>query len=151
MAGDLIREVRRAVLTHAKGYAPLTALVPAAQNHPSTVPAKPIWPFTRWDAPQSIPIDLSCVSGASVTFLWHGFAKDRYVGGQLVETAEDHAARIGSAMKLAIHNRRLPVAGTTARMTVRSVRLLRDGAEEGAYHVILSCEARVLAAPTAIE
>lgn len=145
MAGDLIREVRRATLAQMKGDAALTAIVPVANIHPSTTPPSPAWPFTRFDAPQSVPIDLTCVAGATVSFLLHAFARDRTQGGAVVETAEDHTARIGSAMKLALHNRRVPVAGTTARLTVRSVRLIRDGDEETAYHAILSVEARVLA------
>jgi hypothetical protein len=146
MAGDLIREVRRSVLAHLKKDAALTALVAPASIYPSRTPATPAWPFVRWDGPQSIPIDLSCVAGASVTFLLHGFAKDRKQGAAVVETAEDHAARIGSSLKSAIHNRRIPVEGTTARMTVRSARLIQDGDEADAYHAILSVEARVLAA-----
>ena len=146
MAGDLIREVRRAVLTHLKADQTLIALVAPASIYPSRTPPTPTWPFVRWDGPQSIPIDLTCVAGATVTFLLHGFAKDRKQGTAVVETAEDHASRIGSALKLALHNRRLPVANTTARMTVRSARLIQDGAEADAYHAILSVEARVLAA-----
>lgn len=146
MAGDLIREVRRAILAHLKSDADLIALVAPGSIYPSRTPPNPAWPFVRWDGPQSIPIDLSCVAGATVTFLLHGFAKDRKQGTAVVETAEDHAARIGSALKLAIHNRRLPVANTTARIQVRSARLIQDGAEADAYHAILQAEARVLAA-----
>lgn len=147
MAGDLIREVRRAVLIHGKNDPGLELLVPPAQQHPSTVPANPVWPFTRFDAAQSVPLDMSCVEGATVTFLLHAFARDRLDGLEVVETAEDHAARIASAMKLAYHNRRLPLeSDVTALIRVRSVRLMIDGGEAGAYHAIVSCEARVLAA-----
>lgn len=145
MAGDLIREVRRAVLAHMKADAGLTALVPAAAIHPSTTPADPSWPFTRFDAAQSIPRDGSCFAGAELTFLLHAFAKPRYQGEAMVETAEDHAARIGSAVKVAVHNRRLACADTTALVRVRSVRLLIDGDEADAYHAIVSCSAKVLA------
>ena len=145
MAGDLIRETRRAALTHLKDWQPLTDLVAPASIHPSQTPALVEWPFVRWDAPQSIPFDLSCVEGATITFLLHGFAKDRLEGKLAVETAEDHASRLGTALKTGLHQRRLPVADTTALFRVRSVRLLRDGDEAGAYHVVLSCEARILA------
>jgi hypothetical protein len=147
MAGDLIREARRAVLTALKGSPGVTSIVPAASIHPSTIPPSPTWPFVRWGAPRSTPIDLTCTAGATVAFLLHGFAKDRYAAGALVETAEDHASRLGSALKLAVHKRRFPVGGgPTALVRVRSVTLLRDGDEEGAYHAALSCDARVLAA-----
>lgn len=147
MAGDLIRDVRRAVLIHLKGDADAKALVPAANMYPSTTPALPSWPFSRMDGFQSTAIDMSCVAGATVTFLLHGFAKPKMQGAAVVDTAEDQASRIATAFKLALHNRRLPVeGGATARLRVLSVRLLRDGDEETAYHAILSMEARVLAA-----
>jgi hypothetical protein len=146
MAGDLIRDVRRGVLARLKGDPTVTALVPASQLHPSTTPPNPVWPFARFDAPTSTPISLSCVEGATVSFLYHFFARDRVSGGQVIETAEDHAARIGSAGKVSLHNRRVPVADVTALLRVRSVRLLRDADEESAYHAILTVDARVLAA-----
>lgn len=146
MAGDLIREVRRAALIGMKADTGVTALIPAASLYPSTTPANPAWPFGRFDAPSSIPITMSCVEGATVSFIYHAFCKDRTQGGAVVETAEDYASRAGSAMKQALHNRRLPVAGTTARFAVRSVRVIRDADEQSAYHAILNVTARVLAA-----
>ena len=151
MAGALIRDVRRAVLTRLKADAGLTAIVAAANIHPSTVLAGAPWPFTRFDAPQSTPLDGACYAGAEVTFLLHSFAKPRYSvpsnpQSSMIETAEDHAGRILDAMKLAIHRHRVPVAGASALLSVLSSRLLIDGAESTAYHGILSCRARVLAA-----
>ena len=134
------------MLAHLKADADLVALVPASRQYPSTTPAKPTFPFTRLDAPTSSPLDGACYAGAEVTFLLHAFAKPREVDEAIVEDAEDFAGRIGSAMKLAVHNRRVPVADTTALLKVRSVRLIRDGDEADAYHGILSCSARVLAA-----
>lgn len=145
MAGDLIREVRRATLAHLKAQQGVVELVKPSSIYPSTTPREPEWPFVRWDAPQSIPLGGGCFSGATVTFLVHAFARDRYEGPSLVEDGEDHASRIGSALKTALHNRRVPVADGSARLEVRSARLLRDGDEEGAYHAVLSVEARVLA------
>lgn len=147
MAGALIRDVRRAVLTRLRQDAGLTAIVAAANIHPSTVPANPVWPFTRFDAPQSTPIDGACYAGAKVTFMLHSFAKPRMnASGQMIETAEDHAGRILDAMKLAIHKHRVPVAGASALLSVVSARMMIDGAESTAYHGVLSCRARVLAA-----
>lgn len=146
MAGDLIREVRRATLAHLKSDAKLTALVAASSIYPSRIDGAPVWPFVRWDAPQSIPIDLSCIAGATVTFTLHAFAGDRFSGGALVETAEDHAARIGSAVKAAVHNKRVAIGDATARLRALSARLIQDGSEASAYHAIISVEARVLAA-----
>ncbi|TKD50220.1 DUF3168 domain-containing protein [Sphingomonas baiyangensis] len=146
MAGNLIREVRRATLTHLAANEGLTALVPATSIYPSTVPANPAWPFIRFDAPNSLPLDGACYAGAEVTFLLHCFAKPRYSGSAMIETAEDYAARILSAMHLAVHNHRVIVSGTSAQLRAVSSRLLIDGAEADAYHGILNMRARVLAA-----
>lgn len=146
MAGDLIRDVRRAALDHLQSDALATSLVPSTSMFPSTTPATPPWPFSRMDAFSSTAIDLSCVAGATVTFLLHGFAKPKMQGKAMLDTAEDQASRIATAFKLAIHNRRVPIeGGASARLRVLSTRILRDGDEEDAYHAILSVEARVLA------
>ena len=147
MAGDLIRDVRRAVLIHLKGDMGAKALVPAANMCPSTTPPTPPWPFSRMDGFQSTALDMTCVAGATVTFLLHAFAKPKMQGAAMLDTAEDQASRIATAFKLALHNRRIAVeGGANARLRVLSVRLLRDGDEESAYHAVLSMESRVLAA-----
>lgn len=151
MAGALIRDVRRAVLQRLKADAGVTALVAASSIHPSTVPANPAWPFIRFDAPQSTPLDGSCYAGAEVTFLLHCFAKPRYLipndpKSAVLEYSEDIAGNILDAMKLAVHKHRVPVAGASCLLTVLSSRLLIDGAESTAYHGIISARARVLAA-----
>lgn len=148
MAGALIRDVRRAVLIRLKADAAVTAIVPAARIYPAETPAEPAFPFTRFDAPQSIPLDMACVAGATVTFLKHGFAKARYQGGAMIETAEDHAQRLGDALWGSLHNHRLPLAGldgATVLIRVQSLRIVRDGDDPDAQHAILSCSGRVLA------
>jgi hypothetical protein len=147
MAGDLIRDVRRAVLAHQKADADVKALIPAANMFPSTTPAEPVWPFTRMDGFSSTAIDLSCVAGATVTFLLHAFTKPKMRGKAVLDTAEDQASRMATALKLALHNRRLPIeGGAAARLRIQSVRILQDRDEATAYHAVLSVEARVLAA-----
>ena len=147
MAGDLIRDVRRAVLIHLKADAGAKALIPSANMYPSTTPATLPWPFSRMDGFNSTAIDLSCVAGATVTFLLHAFAKPKMQGSSVVETAEDQASRMATAFKLALHNRRVPLdGGATARLRVLSTRLMQDGDESSAYHAVLSVSARVLAA-----
>ena len=147
MAGDLIRDVRRGVLAHLKADVAAKALVPAANMFPSTTPPTPPWPFSRMDAFQSTALDASCLAGATVTFLLHGFAKPKMQGTVVIDTAEDQASRIATAFQLALHNRRVTIEGApAARLRVLSTRVLRDGDEEDAYHALLSVEARVLAA-----
>jgi hypothetical protein len=143
--GDAIREVRRAVLPALKADATLTALVPSARIYPSTVPASPAFPFTRWDGASSLPIT-EFLRGAEVSFMVHAFAKPRYSGAAMVETAEDHAGRITSALYGALHRQRFALPGG-ATFAVRAVssRLMQDGAETDAYHGIVNAVARVLA------
>lgn len=146
MAGDLIREVRRATLAHMKQDDDLAVLVQPAAMYPATTPANPVWPFTRMDSFTSTGISASCVDGATVAFQLHAFARPRKEGAVVLETAEDHASIIGSVLRAAVHNRRVPIADdTSARLRVLSSRLIRDGDEEDAWHAILSVEARVLA------
>lgn len=145
MAGSLIRELRRAVLPLVKAtpdVAAITTRVYAA----SEVPPEPTFPFGRLDGFVSIPLNGRCVKGANLTFLAHGFAKDHVEGGSIVETAEDYAERLGSALVVAINGKRVTVTGRTIRLGVRTVRLVQDPVDKAAYHSILECEARVLAA-----
>lgn len=147
MAGDLIRETRRAVLAALKANAGVTVLVPATRIYPQTQPANSAWPFIRWDGPSSLPIEAACVAGATVTFYLHAFAKPRKSGEAVLETAEDHASRILSAAILALRNKRLPVdGGLSALMRYRSAQLMIDTAEADAFHALATFDARILAA-----
>lgn len=146
MAGDLIREVRRATLAHLKQDETLGDLVQPAAMYPGTTPPNPAWPFTRMDSFASTGITASCVDGATVTFQLHAFARPRKEGAVVVETAEDNASIIGSVLRSAIDKRRVSISeDVSARLRVLSSRLIRDGDEEDAWHAILSVEARVLA------
>lgn len=146
MAGDLIRDVRRAVLSHMKADAALGALVPPANMHPATVPTGQAWPFTRLDGFRSAPEDGPCHAGATVAFIAHAFTQPALAsdGETVVELAEDRAGKISAAMKLALHNRRVPVADGTALLRVRSVQILSDPAEAQAYHAVVQVEARAI-------
>lgn len=71
----------------------------------------------------------------------HSFAKPRYVGndpinGAMLETARDHAGRINGAVVEALQAHAYEVAGRRYRFTVRSSRLMQDGAERDAFHGI---------------
>lgn len=143
MSIGLIKPLRAAVLTHLKGDAAVTAIIPAARLYPSTTPANVSWPFGRFDGPQSIPLDGGCYAGSTISFFYHGFAK----GTANVETAEDEAMRIAAAFEHSLHNRRLEITSpaTTARISVLSARIIMDGAEQSAWHAIVSCSARIFA------
>lgn len=135
---DFTRDLRRAVITALKADAALTALVPAAQIHTSTVPANPAWPFLRWDAPNSIPRGVACTQGAEVTFFVHAFAK-----AAATDTAEAHAERITAAVAKVLHRARLTLPSASARLRVRATRSMMDGAEKDAWHGIVDVIAGV--------
>lgn len=120
-------------------------MVPATSIYPQTQPTDPDWPFMRWDGPSSLPIRAACVpNGATVSFMIHAFSKGVFVAKKLVKTAEDHCGEIVDAAHDAIDGTRFTSGGASFRVTVPSTRLMRDGAEQGAYHGILNCVARVL-------
>ncbi|WP_301075270.1 DUF3168 domain-containing protein [Sphingomonas sp.] len=144
IAGDLIRETRRAVLARLKADGALVKLVPAERIYPSTVPATPMFPFGRFVAPLSVPLDGACFRGGTVTFTYHFFAKPRFVGRAQVQTAEDLCARLLSVAKACLHNQRLPLDVGGARLRVQSSRLIRDFDEADVCHGILSVEARAI-------
>ena len=140
MASDLLRLTERACIIALKADAPLLAIVPKAQIE--SIAEAPGWPFLRLDGTQAIPQGRACTARSEVTFMIHSFAKPRYDADAMVETARDHCGRINSAVVEAIHNHAFVVAGRRYRFTVRSSRLMRDGAEADAYHGIASVVAR---------
>jgi hypothetical protein len=145
----LQRVARRAIVARMKGHAGLTALVPATSIFAQTVPANPAWPFVKTGVPQKAPITATCLNGGEVTVPVDGFAKDRYAGQQKVETAEDHADRIGAEIEAALHlkGETVTIDGAPVRLTYRltDIRTFPDGAEAGAYHYSALVRARVFA------
>ncbi|HVH49960.1 MAG TPA: DUF3168 domain-containing protein, partial [Sphingomicrobium sp.] len=107
----------------------------------------PVWPFIKTQSPQTLPLRADCVDGATVNFGVSAFTRGRKNGaGALIETAEDHASRIGEAIETAIDKSKsdLPGIGTVAYRIADAV-LLVDGAEAGAFHYSCTVRARVLA------
>ena len=147
MANDALLPVRRAGLAAMKGNVGLTDLVAAASIHPQVPAGTPDWPFIKWGAPTGIPIRVpACVDGVEVTVAVHGFSKGRYSGESLVETAEDHAARIGAAIASALDGRTLDLeGGGKAKFVWTSSALLMDGDEADAFHSVENFRIRVLA------
>ena len=141
---DALLPIRRAMLSTAKANAALTALVPAARIFSQAAPQRnPTWPFVIYGSPTGIPIRAACVDGLEVTVAMHSFAKARDVSGAVVETAEDHASRIGAAVVGALHGKRptLPNGGYL-RILFTSSQLLIDGGEVGAFHHVANFRVR---------
>ncbi|MFN3474084.1 MAG: DUF3168 domain-containing protein [Blastomonas sp.] len=145
MAKGLQRLLRRAVLAKLKGDAPLTALVPATSIYGQAVPSSRPWPFIKLGPPLTLRLRQSCVDGGVITLDVHAFAYARKSGAQTVETAEDHASRIGEAIETALQDNRIDLGGgITARIRLSDMQLLQDDEPE-AFHYLAQINARVLA------
>jgi GNAT superfamily N-acetyltransferase len=144
VAIDSTLPVRRAALAALKGNADLLGLVPAANMYPQSPREKPQWPFVKCGTPSLIPLTGTCLDGCEVTFSVHAFSKGRWNGNQLIETAEDHAARIGAAIAAALDRRRLTLDAGQARARWTGSQLLQDGDEADAYHSVQNFRIRVI-------
>lgn len=136
MAIDSTIAIRRGLLIIARNNSALTAIVPRSDIYPQTVPADHGWPFIRSGAPSSVPIRASCVDGGEWTVAMHGFAKDRKLGSQSVETAEDYAGRIGSALAAALDGQAITLTNGRAAIRWTGSQLLMDPEESGCFHTV---------------
>ncbi len=134
----LQRVARRAILARLKASNAVRAIVNPGAIYGQTVPQGPSWPFIKLGIPQTLPLTAPCLNGAIVTIPISAFARQREQGGLVVETAEDHASRIGAAVERALHLRgeEVIVDGEPARLsyTMTDMRLFPDGDEADAFH-----------------
>ena len=139
----LQRHVRRAILPVLKGNSALTTLVPAASINPV---GTPVWPFIILRSPVTQRLKAACVNGGQGSWDIHAFAGPRKSGTAVVETAEDHAGRIGAAIEAALADQWIALPDEAkVRIRLSDIRLLQDG-DENAYHWFCQCNFRVLAA-----
>lgn len=126
--------------------AALTAMVDPNSIYPQSPRGLPAWPFTRMGSPSGTPISGACVDGDEILVAVHSYAKPRYdVDGAIIETAEDHADRIGRAVMRALDRRALTLdGGGTAKVRRTGFQLLPDGAEPDAYHHVANFRVRVI-------
>ncbi|WP_333571312.1 DUF3168 domain-containing protein [Sphingomonas sp.] len=143
MAIDSLIPARRAILGALATSADVTAIVPAARHYPMTA-SSPAWPFILYGAPASVPIRATCLDGSEITVAVHGFAKPRYQGGQMVETAEDHAGRLGAAIARALDGQNLEIPAGRAKVRHTGSQLLIDGAEADAFHCVVNLRVRCI-------
>jgi hypothetical protein len=146
MAIDSTIPIRQETIKLAAADAGLTAEVPAASIYGQTVPADRTFPFIRSGAPDVLPLTAACVDGSANTFTMHGFAKDRIVDGETVETAEDHAGRIGSLLASSLHGKLITLPRGSARIKWTGSQLLMDPDEPGCFHTIQNFSVRALTA-----
>lgn len=143
MATDSTLPVRRAILTLLKDDASLTALVPVGNVYPQAA-REPAWPFLLCGAPSSTSIRATCVDGAEITVAIHGFVRERIVGGATVETAEDHASRIGAAIAKALDGKRPTLPSGYAIIRWTGSQLLIDSGEADAFHTVQNFRVRCI-------
>ncbi len=137
MAIDSTIPIRRGILIIAKADAALIAIVPKKDIYPQTVAADHGWPFIRSGSPSVLPVRAACVDGGEWTVAMHGFAKDRKsVSGAVLETAEDYAGRIGSALASALDRKTITLANGRASIRWTGGQLLMDPDEPGAFHTV---------------
>lgn len=143
---DPLLSSRRVILTALKADTGVTALVPAASIYAQSVSAEVEWPFIRYGAPSDTPITAACLDGSEVAVAVHAFAKPRYdSAGAMVESAEDHCARIAGGIRGALHGRKLDLeGGGKVTLTFSSRQLLQDPAEADAYHAVVNLRARCI-------
>lgn len=141
MARDNTLAVRKGILTLLKADPAVTAIVSAAQVY-TQVATNPVWPFIRYGTPSVLPIRASCLDGMEMLVAVHGFAGPRKSGGVVVETAEDRASRLGSAIARALDGKRFDLTNGYARIEWRGGQLLIDGAEADAFHTVQNLRVR---------
>ena len=137
--------VRRALLTRLKADTGLIALVPAARIFPQGAPLEPSWPFVRLGSTITAPVKATGTAGGNVTIDIHAFARARESGGEVVDTAEDHASAIGAAIEGALADNRLALeSSATAHIALSDLRLMPDEEPES-FHWFAQLNARVFA------
>lgn len=144
MAIDSTREARRAVLTIMKADVALGALVAKVSIYPQRTDPTPVWPFIRCGAPSVVPVRAACVDGGNLTMAVHGFAKPRIQGQSVVETAEDHASRIGAAVARALDRQKVTIPGGTLTISWQGSQLLQDPEEADAFHTVQNFRIRCI-------
>lgn len=145
MAIDSTLPVRRALLTLLNGNAGVTAIAAAPLWYPQAPTPPTGWrAFGHVGSLSGIPIRGSCLDGQQLIGAVHGFAKPRLSGTLVVETAEDHAARLGAAIAAALDGKRVGLPRGTARIAWTGSQLLVDGGEPDAFHTVQNFRIRVM-------
>lgn len=146
MAIDSLAQVRHAALIRMQARPALVDIVPAARIYPQAAPAAPLWPFVKWGAFTSLPRRASCLDGAEIVGAVHGFARARKVSGAIVETGEDVASRLGTAIAQALDGFEATLDRGKARFAWSGSQLLLDSNEADDFHVIVNLRIRCLTA-----
>lgn len=147
MAIDSTREIRRAALARLRASEAVTLIVDD-RIFGQTPPKEPPFPFTLWGAIALTPLRASCLDGAEGVVAVHGFAKDREEGGSVIEDAEDHASRLGSAIAASLDGYLAEIPGGTAAFRWTGSQLLVDSDDPGAFHTVQNFRIRCMTSQT---
>lgn len=145
MAVALQRTVRRKLLAMLKADTDLTDLVAASAINPD---GEAPWPFIVLRSPRTLRLRVpKTVNGGTVSWDVHAFARARVDEDDTVlETAEDHAGRIGGAIEMVFADQRATLEdGSPAHISLSDMLLMVDG-DKDAYHYFAQVNVRVLAA-----
>lgn len=137
MARDSSLYLRKAVVAALKADAGVSAIV-AARSYGPNPPAEPTWPFNRYGFPVTTPLRATCMDGARISFIVHGFAKG---------DDETGCSELGAANARALDRKTLTLGGGyPAKALVRWTgnQIIRDSDEATGWHCIGSFEARVV-------
>lgn len=146
MALDSTRDARRAILELLKTDSGVTELVPASEIYSQRAPAAHGRDFIVYGPPIGTPIVAACVDGSRYDVSISGFAKPRMQGQTTVETAEDHASRIGEQIVAALGGARGTLARGKFSILWLGGRLIRDGDEADAFQTVQNFRIRCLTA-----
>lgn len=135
MAASVTVAVRRAILTHLKADAAVTALVPAASIYPPRRPKESGWPFVAFDHINRAPFRASCLNGATMRCQLTAFAKGdgeaaANISGAIVDSLD------GAVLQLE--------GGGTAHVRFLEDNVLQDGDEASAWRAPARFEATVV-------
>lgn len=77
---DNTQRVKARVLAILETDAGILSLVPASRVYPMETPPKPVYPFMRFDRPESTPYEDNCGAGSSVLFRIRVFGSEYHCG-----------------------------------------------------------------------
>ena len=124
---DFINETADAATVALKAYAPLTAIVDGTQVYNSETPTAPAWPWVLVGIPTENGNFESGYDSASMSLTVHGFAKG---------PGKQSISAIGDAIKRALNESVLYRNGVELHFTHEQTQIIRDSAEQSAYHAI---------------
>lgn len=137
MAKDHSLILRRGIVAHLKAYAPLVALVPAAQIHGEQPKAKPVWPFIRYGLPSMTLDRFNCYSGGVHAVTLHSFTRG---------PGTDNAYLVRAAIIEGLDDASITLEGDAGvtLITHSLSNLIRDTDEADVYHDIHQFSVSVL-------